>query len=621
MSRQAYDDAIRILKRAASEGEEDAELHAWLDRAQAERADALKATLLKVEEEPDLNQSKILLRTALLKLPDEKQLREKLTQVTHIDQMVTKNIGEAGRLEEAGQYDLALAKWEMVGVLHPRHPELKNAMRRIRGRQEGARGDARRAWMERIEAALSKSDYAEASELVGKAAQEFPWDSDVMELQDRTEAGIRQRSKAQKLLAEAQKQLSRQQWEGAARTLVRAREAAPEDTVIRRQVVEALRLASREALQQRPKEAEMILQALLAIEPEGAGTVNSSAQGQRPGSDAGAGEAHWEHEEDAGISLSSDSRGIAMPPASNPAAQEGASRPRETVEVPLARAAWASERIVIPDNVLIDNVRFTVTAPGCLPSGSESEIQFWVHGEQQTETVLARAREGHGREGMEQAPLQGGLRAEGCAGLSVRLKLSGGVTCDSGHKWYLWTGEIGNASFRVNVPSEAPEGEMVGVASVRLNGCQIAKLTFLLNIGPEPQAMQSIPCQTMMHRRAFASYATEDREQVVARVRAMEAVYKGLRVYVDSVSLRNATYWEPDLHGRIDATDIFYLFWSRNAIQSDWVTREWRWALRSKGLDFIDPVPLERPEAAPPPVELAGRYFGDPLLAFAGAGV
>jgi hypothetical protein len=47
------------------------------------------------------------------------------------------------------------------------------------------------------------------------------------------------------------------------------------------------------------------------------------------------------------------------------------------------------------------------------------------------------------------------------------------------------------------------------------------------------------------------------------------------------------------------------------------VQKEWRYALRAKGLDFIDFVPLEPPEKAPPPRELAHKkHFNDPILAF-----
>jgi hypothetical protein len=274
----------------------------------------------------------------------------------------------------------------------------------------------------------------------------------------------------------------------------------------------------------------------------------------------------------------------------------------------------------IPSNVLIDNLRFTVTAPGSLLCGAVSEIQFWVHPEQQRETVLRRARQVDRPEdaGITMSP-EGPFALQGGARVSVRLRLGSGLTCAENHKWIIWADDVGNASFVVTVPSEVPEGDLVGLASIRLNGCQIAKLSFLLKIGSKMQATQAIPCQTVMHRRAFASFAGDDRDEILARVQGIEAAFKGLRVFTNADALRATTYWEGELHGHINAADVFYLFWCRHAMTSDWVSREWRWALKSKGLDFIDPVPLESPENAPPPAELAAKHFNDPLQAFIAA--
>jgi hypothetical protein len=74
---------------------------------------------------------------------------------------------------------------------------------------------------------------------------------------------------------------------------------------------------------------------------------------------------------------------------------------------------------------------------------------------------------------------------------------------------------------------------------------------------------------------------------------------------VDDLDLRSAQYWDTELSRRICDADVFYLFWCRHAMASEWVKKEWHWALQSKGLDFIDPVPLEGQEYAPPPGELA----------------
>ena len=80
---------------------------------------------------------------------------------------------------------------------------------------------------------------------------------------------------------------------------------------------------------------------------------------------------------------------------------------------------------------------------------------------------------------------------------------------------------------------------------------------------------------------------------------------------MDVVSLRSGERWQERLEEEITKRDVLYLFWSTAASQSTWVDREWRMALRTKGLDGIDPVPLETPDKAPPPQELAGLHFNE----------
>jgi len=53
-----------------------------------------------------------------------------------------------------------------------------------------------------------------------------------------------------------------------------------------------------------------------------------------------------------------------------------------------------------------------------------------------------------------------------------------------------------------------------------------------------------------------------------------------------------------------------------DAAKSKWVAAEWKCALSSRGAEFIDPVPLCGPDAAPPPEELAAKHFDDWTLAF-----
>jgi len=47
-----------------------------------------------------------------------------------------------------------------------------------------------------------------------------------------------------------------------------------------------------------------------------------------------------------------------------------------------------------------------------------------------------------------------------------------------------------------------------------------------------------------------------------------------------------------------------------------WVDKEWHCAYKEKGTEFIEPIPLEAPELAPPPAELISKHFNDWTLIY-----
>lgn len=273
----------------------------------------------------------------------------------------------------------------------------------------------------------------------------------------------------------------------------------------------------------------------------------------------------------------------------------------------------------VPDGLLVDNVQFTLTGPSVLAAGRAHELLFWVHVEQQIKAVLEKASAAHhlpisdiSVKSEGPYPLRRGSR------LSVGLKIKG-LKCRDSHKWITWTGEIGSTTFVVEAPLGASKGAHAGSASIRLNGLEIARMSFVVSVGSQKHGIKEIPSQTTAHRSAFASYASQDRGAVLSRVQGMEAAYKGLDVFVDVIELRSGQKWEPALWERISKADVFYLFWCRHAMRSKWVSKEWRRALKTKGADFIYPIPLQPPKVAPPPKELAAKHFNDPLLAFISA--
>lgn len=176
----------------------------------------------------------------------------------------------------------------------------------------------------------------------------------------------------------------------------------------------------------------------------------------------------------------------------------------------------------------------------------------------------------------------------------------------------IWSGNVANVSFSVNPDIDVPGETVIAVCRFSIDGLRIAQIPFELSLFADNAA----PFKTTKPiENAFASYASKDRQEVLARVQGIEKL--GVRVFMDVRDLKAGDQYPRHLLARIDGSDLLYLFWSRNAHDSEWVNREWRYALQQKGLEFIDPVPLESPRIAPPPPELSvEKHFDDWVLAF-----
>ncbi len=125
-------------------------------------------------------------------------------------------------------------------------------------------------------------------------------------------------------------------------------------------------------------------------------------------------------------------------------------------------------------------------------------------------------------------------------------------------------------------------------------------------------AMQTV--SQKLYKSIFCSYSREDK----AIVERVERVYKalGFDFLRDVVSLKSGEDWNDKLYALIEQADIFQLFWSKTAAESEFVEREWRHALSLKRDDrnFIRPVYWEEP-MPPVPDELDSIHFAyEPTL-------
>lgn len=175
-----------------------------------------------------------------------------------------------------------------------------------------------------------------------------------------------------------------------------------------------------------------------------------------------------------------------------------------------------------------------------------------------------------------------------------------------------WNGKLCVFQYLLSVPSDYEKRTLRLNCRVYTDDVVLTDLKMVLKVGEQSS---EVKLDSQMVRTAFASYSSHDRAIVAARLQGMLAATNDkLDIFFDVESLRRGEDWEQRIKAEILKRSIFYLFWSRNARKSEWVSKELAFAVESKQLEDIEPIPLEKPTVCPPPPVLSGKHFYDRML-------
>ncbi len=252
------------------------------------------------------------------------------------------------------------------------------------------------------------------------------------------------------------------------------------------------------------------------------------------------------------------------------------------------------EQLTTGSRRAMSSVQFTVTAPAYVQSGDSVVVDLWAHQDRDREKVVRRQMDWAKAEAAPPQPT-----------LTARLHIDGLEVSDPAQS-LRWSRGLGIVSFEVGVREGLAPGSRNGVVSIYFLGLSIARVHFSMQVSDVTSPPEVLPSRQERYTRAVASFAPEDRAAVEARVRAFETAAPGIDVHVEPIDTLE-TFLET-----VSTRDVLYLFWSHHARASREVERDWRYALRLRGVDFIDPVPLESAEIAPLPAELSlhpGAYW------------
>jgi TIR domain-containing protein len=255
-----------------------------------------------------------------------------------------------------------------------------------------------------------------------------------------------------------------------------------------------------------------------------------------------------------------------------------------------------------------DAVEFAISNPAAVKLGTPFVVDAWAFKPSDRPIAKQRALELLSADAL----FRSGASAAIPQGKKLKFELHASHwSIEPKFQVMVWTGHVGSVSFRVRPDSDVPSGIVSAICKITARGLRLGEIHFDLKLADKQGENEISPAKRLT---AFASYASQDRSEVLARV---QGIQKFVDVFMDIRNLAAGDLYPSRLLAQIDESDVLYLFWSRHAARSKWVEKEWRYALRERGVEFIDPVPLVDPREVPPPSELAGQmHFNDWTLAF-----
>jgi len=262
-----------------------------------------------------------------------------------------------------------------------------------------------------------------------------------------------------------------------------------------------------------------------------------------------------------------------------------------------------------------DIVDCTVFAPPIAPRNSVIFVQVYAHLPEQVEGVIRLASE-FDSEGKRRAVKS--LEDVVARGTKLSFELiTPGLRVADPIQSIVWRGKPDAAQFAVEVPGDCPSGNIIASVIISAHSVPIGHIKFKLQIaepGSEAPINEAVGEEAKRYNLAFISYASADRSKVLARVQMLDLV--GIRYFQDVLSLGPGDTWTKEIYRSIDSCDLFLLFWSKAARDSEWVLKEVRYARKRQPPPEIRPIVLEGPPMVEPPEDLNDLHFNDRFAYF-----
>ena len=240
----------------------------------------------------------------------------------------------------------------------------------------------------------------------------------------------------------------------------------------------------------------------------------------------------------------------------------------------------SSDKMAVPDvgndKEVYDRVYSSVFAPAEVKKRSHLLTQIYLHLYEDSEKVISLSQKADRNSEMrEYVPLSVNIKRG--AKVDVEFCIYGETKLMDKRVSSIWQGDFLKFSFDYFVPQNIDVEELCCEAIVFVEGMMIGEMRFITQIVENPKVVAP---KVVSHcfKRIFISYAHKDEQQV----KFIAAAYKaqGVDYFYDSHYLAPSDVYEEKIFDYIDNADLFVLCWSKNAADSEYVSREVERALQ-----------------------------------------
>ena len=228
------------------------------------------------------------------------------------------------------------------------------------------------------------------------------------------------------------------------------------------------------------------------------------------------------------------------------------------------------------DKEVYDRAYSSVFAPAEVKKKSHLLTQIYLHLYEDSEKVISLSQKAdRNSERRDYVPLSVNIRRG--AKVDVEFCIYGETKLMDKRVSSIWQGDFLKFSFDYFVPQNIDVEELCCEAIVFVEGMMIGEMRFITQIVENPKVVAP---KVVSHcfKRIFISYAHKDEQQV----KFIAAAYKaqGVDYFYDSHYLVPSDVYEEKIFDYIDNADLFVLCWSKNAADSEYVSREVERALQ-----------------------------------------